>query len=276
MSAESSASFEIETSLRRMEFLDICANYNIHQIRSQMERGSQDLELEDHDIRALIMNMPLHYLREFKGSKLKNKVLFEFIPSDYSLEEINYKEFLKSYISKFDQVMLNGYSIYFYGDNSRGKTHSALYIAYLLSKRLDDFTFYYTNTKDFYLKYREAFFSGREDSEETRTFIEAVRSCDLLILDEFGKEGNLTDTLLSSFEELIRLRSSMNYPTIICGNIRPHPREEDREIEEGTSIHGKYGQSIYSAMLEKFRFLMYSSKQNKNLREDNCRRWSLE
>lgn len=261
-----------------INYIEILANNKAESLFESKNRliGAGEEEFFINHFNSIAMGMPLHYLKTFEdpNEKTTNKKVFEFDidnPEEEKLEEVNLFKIIGPYIKKFDKVVTCGYSFYFYGDNSRGKTHTALNIAHVIYKRRKSkLKFYYINARELYKLYNDTHYSFSEGSS-LDYYNTIVGLSELLIIDEFGKEGKVTDNVISTFEEIIRLRASKNLPTIMLGNMRPYlPRGSE---SKGTSINNRYGQSVYAAMTEKFRFFAFSSTQNPNERVK--RKWQI-
>ena len=219
----------------------------------------------------LCCGFPFSYLNKmFGGEKLKRKLVNEFSPLNKVLNDEQFylgEKLLLPYLKNFDKVLENGYSLYFYGNNARGKTFSALYAAYYLnrksieSKSILTRTFFYVNFDtliDIYLKSKL-----NNDQAYLTQLCSTILNCDLLIIDELGKEGKTHPHVISAAESIIKHRINICKPMIVIGNMKP---VKETTTDHSSTIVETYGQSVYSAMTEKTRFIYFSSQSNPDMR----------
>lgn len=260
---------------RNQRYLDIVSVFNNELVEEVADSFSEDNMTSKQmmsKIVAVSCGFPVAYYDKLcGGDRLKKKIIMEYSPLNKSLSEESYllgEKILKPYIKNFDKVLVNGYSLYFYGDNARGKTFTALFIAYYLNKKTLEQncclknTFYYINFQKLIDTYLTSMFDKSE--EYLIQFVKAIMSCDLLIIDEIGKEGRTHNQTISAAEHIIKYRISSNKPVILIGNMKP---EKEYPTDHNSNILDTYGQSVYSALCEKTRFIYFSSEHNPDMRK---------
>jgi hypothetical protein len=149
------------------------------------------------------------------------------------------KHILMPYFAALDEHLGFGHSFVFFGFNGSGKTFSALLIQYEATRQ--NYDTYYINAKDLQILMNKVLFS-KDVSFYERLEIEHIENCDLLVLDELGKES-LTENALSLFELLLKKRTTENRATIIVTNLDMAKQEFDN----------RYGSSLTNLLHEKYR-----------------------
>lgn len=125
-------------------------------------------------------------------------------------------EFCRSYAYGFSTS--KAANLYFYGAPGLGKTFLSTSIAKVVLE--SGFSVVYDTAIDALAKYEELKFGRSADPAETRTDIQRLESCDLLILDDLGTE-TVTPVLISGLYTLINSRLVSKKKTIISSNINP-------------------------------------------------------
>lgn len=136
----------------------------------------------------------------------------------------------KKYAYNFDnnrKLPRNG--IIFMGGVGSGKTHLAASIAnYLIN---NETSVVFSTMSDILDKIREGF------NSETKNILQTVKSAELLVIDDFGKEGG-TDWVKEQIYKVINSRYENNLPIVITTEFT------------GKAILGKYDKAVYSRINE--------------------------
>lgn len=161
-----------------------------------------------------------------------------------------YDGFLAGYIDNIDDFVYNqGASLVFYGYNETGKTFSALHV---LSYALQEgYSGYYINFQDLYKLYNDASY---DDDGLSSDFYQYVKNCDFLVVDELGKESNVSEGVIGFLENIIKYRSTEVLPTIFCTNI------DFNDKPDNESFLDRYGNSVLNAMTKRYRVIQFSKK----------------
>ncbi len=151
------------------------------------------------------------------------------------------------YLSNLGQAMENGLSFLFFGFNGGGKSYTAKYLLY---KSIEaGYSGYYTTMADLQKLYNKISFSARA-SELEEFMLEHMRTCDLLVIDELGKE-TLSDAFLVMMESILKGRSSRDRATILVTNIQ--------FVKDGKSdFMDRYGSSIFNLLYQHYRVFIFS------------------
>ncbi len=144
-----------------------------------------------------------------------------------------YLEKCKSYVDTFGS---DSKSMIMRGDTGLGKTHLSLAIANELIKK--GFGVIYCSAPDILSQLeKEQFGKGYNKSEESVE--DALKECDLLILDDIGSEFSTTFTK-NKIYNLINYRLSCNRPTIISTNFTFKELEQTYSQRLISRIIGEY------------------------------------
>jgi DNA replication protein DnaC len=214
-------------------------------------------------IRFLESNIPFHYIRELMESEPVEKKCREYcLEKEAYLKSFNcYEDLIDRYISSLSSsVISNGYSFFFFGFNGAGKTHTALNVLFSAIKL--GLTGYYISFKDLINLYNKSEFMNEKDSSKLYRFI---INCDMLVIDEVGKESSVTDNLVGSFEHILKHRTSLPKPTILVSNI-DFP-------DERNGFMSRYGSSVANSLLQHYRVINFSS--NGEFRLKMRQSWSI-
>ena len=144
------------------------------------------------------------------GTKFKTRTFDKYITNLNN--EYSYKMSLK-YASTFDLEKLKGKGIFFYGNYCVGKTHLACSIANVLihnniSVIFGSFIKLMSNIKDTY---------NTVTTDNEKHIIDSYTNCDLLIIDDLGKE-RLSEWNLEKLYYIINERYENNKPIVITSN----------------------------------------------------------
>lgn len=168
-----------------------------------------------------------------------------------------YKEVLNPYIKRLSgEVYEKGLSFVFFGSNESGKTFSGCHI--LASAIEQGMSGYYITFQELMQLHNDAAY-GDETTLDKQHY-KFVKHCDMLVIDEVGKESKTSDNVLSVFENILKLRSSSRLPTILISNI-PFPHTYDEGKRKG-GFQAKYGYSLYNLLIERYRVFQFSKHGN--------------
>lgn len=171
---------------------------------------------------------------------------------------------LEPYLNNFNtQVRSQGLSMIFAGANDVGKTFLGAYICCYLAERYNSSSYYITS-RDLYSVYNAGIYNSDVPSRQLYNY---CKRCDLLVIDELGKENN-TDNFREVLELLIRDRVYANKPMVLITNIEFLPSKGAQAIRE------KFGNSILSVFSEKFRVVCFS--RSNSFRERYRAQWPKE
>lgn len=215
----------------------------------------------EHEVDFLDMVLFLQYnvpVGEYKKLCLDgpwDKKTREYNPVSGKFESaIDLLALLDRYIENFHKVLDKGYSFVFYGGNGSGKSMAALYV---LCRLVDDgYNGYYINFKEYMTLFNVVQF--KDDAKLHKPVLKHIYDCELLVVDELGKESNTTPNVIGELENLVKYRVARNLPTILVCNI-PFA---DGESSANQTFLEKYGNSVFSVLKEKFKIFNFSSKQD--------------
>lgn len=130
------------------------------------------------------------------------------------LPECNAKSLFRKYMLSLDEQVAQGWGLFIYGPNGVGKTHASTAMLKEISKK--GYSTYCILADEL----KVAFIDGsRFDADNS--IVERVRSVDVLLLEDLGKEysGNGSGFAELCFENLLRKRCRDMLPTIITTNL---------------------------------------------------------
>lgn len=203
-------------------------------------------------------NIPYGMIRTLviDDAKIYDKTAREFDPIEESFSQsFDFYDKYGDYPKYFERAMKENWSMLFFGANESGKTFTSLY--FLAQVVEAGYSGYYIPFQEFLFCHNRANFKSREESER---LLEHLYSCDLLVVDEVGKESSTTDNVKSAFERLIKRREQLSYPTIFCGNVRFKKKKQEQ-----TTFQQKYKYSVFNALMRHYRFFQFS--KNNELRQ---------
>lgn len=215
------------------------------------------------------MGMPLGTLVTMIREPFIDKQYREYYPNDDTISSrgASLSDFMESYSKNFEEMQVNGYSILLCGDNSLGKSYSALTLMrniYRIGRTTrKDYCVFYTTFLDLFEQRNKEYSEGSE-------FWNEIINCDFLVLDELGKENKVSDAVVVFLEKILKHRAHNLKPTVIITNLAP----KSPEGQSIPNIYDHYGKSCYEILTEKYRFLQLGSRSNKNLRAKKTA-WSI-
>jgi DNA replication protein DnaC len=222
------------------------------------------INLKDRMARGVAANIPFLYLQWFQEDKAVPKQVREFDIetrgplADQATMEIN-SDIVLPFIKNIDKALMKGYSLIFYGFNGSGKTYTALLLLYAALQK--NKTGYYINSRDLQNLYNRVTFSS-EGSEIEKSLLSFIMNCELLVIDEVGKES-VTDNFLVMFELLLKHRTANRKSTILISNLN---FEAIIKTPTGTSTKNeffdRYGNSIFNLILERYRVFAFAKTGN--------------
>ncbi len=165
-------------------------------------------------------------------------------PSVFELMKRNLS-FCENYAENFD---LQSLSVLMRGETGLGKTHLSLAIAGEVIEK--NYGVIYGTVSNLLSSLERDHF--KKDGEDKRT-LEALLSCDLLILDDLGMEFS-TGFSVASINNIINTRLLDGLPTIISTNLRLGDLSE------------KYGRSFTSRIIGEYRILEFRGDDIRQMR----------
>jgi len=140
------------------------------------------------------------------------------------------------YVQNFEEYKANGKGLIFLGDVGTGKTHLAAAISnYLLSEKLQAIVF--GTWASLLFKLRRSYDPYEGQLEREVDIIQAMERCDLLVLDDVGKEKQ-TDWSDEKLFHIIDSRYNNLLPIVITANYDLHRFER------------RIGNAIFSRLME--------------------------
>lgn len=211
-------------------------------------------------------NIPYHELEVLMSGDIfdKNVREYDLVSKRYKDQSTLYTSFFSKYLDEVDgKVFDRGLSLLFYGLNESGKTIAAIHA---LSMAIQSgMSGYYIHFRDLMQCYNAAAF----DSEyKERKLWNYILNCDFLVIDEVGKESNVTDNIISVFEKIVKHRSSDIKPTIVITNLNIAGQGKS-----GNLLLDRYGNSVYSSLITRYRAFEFSPRGR--FREKTREDWDL-
>ena len=142
----------------------------------------------------------------------------------------NIFEFAKDYAQNFKK---NSDNLLFLGGVGLGKTHLSLSIINVVTEK--GFGVIYDSAQNLFNKIEKEHFSYSGSNE----IIDAVLSCDLLVIDDLGTEF-ITPFTVSQFYNIINSRINSGLPTIINTNLDFSEIQENYTARVLSRIMGNY------------------------------------
>lgn len=252
-------------------FLETCYKYNAKKLERLLQIKGHEISDRQRVLDLASMGLPIDLFYKACTEDFQDKAVMEFKAKGKIQETkkaISLKSLMKKYIKSFEEVATKGYSLYFYGSNSLGKSFAAVRLMKALYDRYNCqgqyYSYYYITYIDLYEMRNKAY---NNDFEEI--MLDVIQNVDFLIIDEIGKENKVNDSVIVFFETFLKYRTQNGLPTVGIGNLKPYA-----DLDSGNpSIYSKYGMSCYEAMVEKYRFFGFSVNKNDNQRE--ARTWQL-
>lgn len=183
--------------------------------------------------------------REILSSKNLSRIgvprlFFDCEVEDFEGED-HIKKLIQRYCNNIHDMFEDSVNLTFYGSNGNGKT----FLTSLILKNA--YYFRYTAKRITLKRYIDLKFmpSIQKDSDIWEE-INAVDNAEFLVIDEVGKEPNTKNGgSVSVFEELMKYREELGYPTIICTNLNL----DDIKEKYGTTLSSMIGQSVRIEMV---------------------------
>ena len=136
-------------------------------------------------------------------------------------EHLEYKDKVRKYLEKMDEMLENGIGLFLYSDeNSTGKTSIAV-LALKQALRLRRTAYFEESGR------LKAALIRAEEFEENILIERRIRTVDLLVLDDVGKEYRTESGFAeNTIESVLRDRSQSMRLTIMTSNLKPNKIEQ--------------------------------------------------
>lgn len=136
-------------------------------------------------------------------------------------EHLEYRDKVRKYLEKMDEMLENGIGLFLYSDeNSTGKTSIAV-LALKQALRLRRTAYFEESGR------LKAALIRAEEFEENIPIERRIRTVDLLVLDDVGKEYRTESGFAeNTIESVLRDRSQSMRPTIMTSNLKPNKIEQ--------------------------------------------------
>lgn len=136
-------------------------------------------------------------------------------------EHLEYRDKVRKYLEKMDEMLENGIGLFLYSDeNSTGKTSIAV-LALKQALRLRRTAYFEESGR------LKAALIRAEEFEENIPIERRIRTVDLLVLDDVGKEYRTESGFAeNTIESVLRDRSQSMRPTILTSNLKPNKIEQ--------------------------------------------------
>jgi len=128
--------------------------------------------------------------------------------------------FFRHAIAHVDDVVARGLGMSVFGTNGNGKTSLCTYFMRAALRR--GFSAYYAHVEALFSLIKASF-----DDVTLRDRVRAIRSVDVLLLDDLGRENvGRTDFVPATFDDLFRYRDGMGLSTLMTTNLPPATARE--------------------------------------------------
>jgi len=136
-------------------------------------------------------------------------------------EHLEYRDKVRKYLEKMDEMLENGIGLFLYSDeNSTGKTSIAV-LALKQALRLRRTAYFEESGR------LKAALIRAEEFEENIPIERRIRTVDLLVLDDVGKEYRTESGFAeNTIESVLRDRSQSMRLTIMTSNLKPNKIEQ--------------------------------------------------
>ena len=136
-------------------------------------------------------------------------------------EHLEYRDKVRKYLEKMDEMLENGIGLFLYSDeNSTGKTSIAV-LALKQALRLRRTAYFEESVR------LKAALIRAEEFEENTPIERRIRTVDLLVLDDVGKEYRTESGFAeNTIESVLRDRSQSMRLTIMTSNLKPNKIEQ--------------------------------------------------
>jgi len=136
-------------------------------------------------------------------------------------------------LTNIDLMFDDCVNLMFYGKNGSGKTYCAsLIVKEAYVQRYTSLIITFQSLLDIQFK---------KDADEKQELTNLYQNAEFLVIDEVGKETQAKSGYnLTMFEEILRVRDTKGFPTIICNNM------------DLDTMYSKYGNSVASLIKGNF------------------------
>lgn len=238
-----------------MEFLTILHADELRNLKEYLVKFYKDensaLVALDHFspyIQANLTHVDLKRLNEQEHNKDLLEVDLESLENGNKISSVKFSRSIKTNLDKF---LAEGLSLILFGYNGSGKTHFAKQL--LVDVIKSGKTGYYIVCTDLQQLYNKVSFSGKATYLEEK-LLDHIMNCDLLVIDEVGKE-TLSDSFLVSFEAFLKHRTSRDKSTVQITNLQLSYNDKGVQKSE---YKNRYGASIYNLLLQHYRLICFS------------------
>lgn len=247
-----------------MEFLTIVHAEEIQNLKDYLVSFYKDEKSAvvalDHYVKYVQANLTHSDMKRIAQPE-HNKALVEIDLETFGMgarfDSIKFRSSISTHLKEFVEA---GLSLILYGYNGSGKTHFAKQILYDAIGQ--GYGGYYIVSTDLQQLYNKVSFSGKATELES-ALLDYIRNCDLLVIDEVGKE-TLSDAFLVSFESILKHRTARDKSTIQVTNLQlSHGEVTNLKSEYKT----RYGASIYNLLFEHYRLICFSRHGEFRLKE---------
>lgn len=164
----------------------------------------------------------------------KTNLAYRGVPKEFFNSDINEypidedkKQFFTRYMKYLPQMVDEKVNVVLYGSNGSGKTYlTSLLVKEAYKKRYSAFRVTLETLIQLHFK----------QDEESKEKLSKICSCELLVIDEVGKETQMkNDFHIVKFEEIMRQRDTEGLVTILCMNL---------PLEGAGGFYEQYGNSL--------------------------------
>lgn len=207
-------------------------------------------------------NLPLAKAKTILNHQLKELQIkeYDFATGKFT-ESLNlYNDLMTPYCAAAKTVAEEGYSLFFVGKNSAGKTVSSVYSA--LGFIRAGMSVYYLTFPRLHQLNTESF---KDDTGTINKLLRSLQEVDLLIVDELGKETNASQSVRYLADTFLKAREENALPTILISNLQIDYFKDVR--------HNSYGPSFWAMLGQKYRIFEFSNSHD--LRVQNRQAWDI-
>ena len=170
---------------------------------------------------------------------------------EYTVEDINdphKRKLFKEYLTHLDDMLADTTNVCMYGANGAGKTMIAsILIKESYRRRYKSYMTTLANLISLNFK--------ADKTQDDYDILNYIKNCDLLIIDEVGKENfNKSLSNIALFEETLRNAVKVGQTIVICSNL---------PLEGEGGIYEQYGASIESLISGEFIKLRFNENDHR-------------